>query len=64
MAKKKAKKRNPADTTMRNINALKKRVKWLEEQVHYLLVVDASTVIEGTSKDLLNFIQPKRGKSK
>lgn len=28
--KAKAKKRNPADTTMRNINALKKRVKKLE----------------------------------
>jgi len=37
MKAKKAKKRNPTDATMRNINALKKRVKKLEVLVHHLL---------------------------
>lgn len=35
--KKKAKKRNPTDATMRNINALKRRVRKLERLVEHLL---------------------------
>lgn len=34
---KKKKKRNPADTTMRNISALKKRVEELEQHAEYTL---------------------------
>lgn len=36
MKLKKAKKRNPTDATLRNINALKKRVSNLEKQVAIL----------------------------
>ena len=36
MKTKKPKKRNPADTTMRNINALKKRVERLEKLAEVL----------------------------
>ncbi len=38
--KPKAKKRNPADTTMRNINALKERIARIEVVMKHLLVLE------------------------